>query len=136
MKKVMLIALLFVFAVAGYSQDRKMTEIKASDLPKGVTTWVNSNLPGGKITRAGKIEEKGTISYAAVVEAKGSKHSYIFDKDGKFVGKGDNVSAAPKPASTGTTGPKTAPPAQKGAPATTTKTSGTNAATEEAAPKK
>lgn len=128
--------MMFVLVVTGYSQDRKMSEIKASDLPKGVSTWINDNLPGGKITRAGKIEEKGTVTYAAVIEAKGRKHSYLFDKDGKFIGKGDNVSAAPKPATTGTTGPKTAPPAQKGAPATTTKTSGNNAATEEAAPKK
>jgi hypothetical protein len=134
MKQTLIITLAIFLASFIYAQDRKVTEIKATDLPKGVNTWINDNLPGGKITKAGKIEEKGVVTYAAVVDAKGRKHSYLFDKNGKFIGKGDNVAAAPKPATT-TTGPKPAP-ATKGAPATTTKTSGNNAATEEAAPKK
>ncbi len=135
MKQTILLAVILFFASAVFAQEKKMQEIKSSDLPKGVTTWVKDNLPDGKITRAGKIDDKGVISYAVAVESKGRKHSYLFDKDGKFVGKGDNLINPPKaPAATGT---KAATPAPKGAPATTTtKSSGTNTATEEAAPKK
>ena len=83
-----------------YAQDKKMSEIKINQLPKGVADFVKQNLPGGTITRAGKIEDKSEVNYVAVVEVKGTKHSYLFDKDGKFKGKGDqlnnkNTKAAP-----------------------------------------
>jgi hypothetical protein len=96
MKQTIFLVLVLFFATVVFSQEKKMTELKTSDLPKGVTTWVNDNIPGGKITKAGKIEEKGVVSYAVAVESKGRKHSYLFDKDGKFSGKGDNLFAAPK----------------------------------------
>ena len=80
-----------MFSVVVFAQDKKMTEIKTSQLPKEITKWVTQNLPGGNLTRAGKIEEKGTLSYVAVVESRGQKHAYLFDKDGNFTGKGDNV---------------------------------------------
>ena len=74
-----------------YAQSQKVTELKASQLPKGVTEYIAKNMPGATITRAGKIEEKGETTYAAIVEMKGTKHSYLFNKDGKFIGKGDNL---------------------------------------------
>ena len=101
MKKIIAIAFALLISAFVFAQDKKMSELKISDLPKGVSKWVETSMPGGKIVRAGKIEEKGTLSYMAAVEFKGSKHSYIFDKDGKFVGKGDNLvnsQAAPKAA--------------------------------------
>ncbi len=82
--------MVILFSGVVFSQDRKVTELKPNQLPKEATTWITSNIPGGKITRAGKVEEKGVLTYAAVVEFSGQKHSYLFDKDGKFVGQGDN----------------------------------------------
>jgi hypothetical protein len=138
MKKTIVIAFALLFSVFVSAQDKKQSEIKVSELPKGVSSWVASNMPGGKITRAGKMVENGTTTYAAVVEAKGSKHSYLFDKDGKFVGKGDRSmnSQGKAPAATTTTGVKAAtapaPTAKPPVKTTTAKPS----ATEEAAPSK
>ena len=80
-----------MFSCMVFAQDRKVTELKSSQLPKETQTWITKNIPGGTITRAGKIEEKGVLTYAAVVELQGQKHAYLFDKDGKFAGKGDNL---------------------------------------------
>ncbi len=102
MKKLLLVLIATLCIAFLYAQDRKMSEIKPAELPKETAKWVTSNIPGGSIVRAGKIEEKGTVSYVAIVENKGQKRSYIFDKEGKFVGKGDNMlknasQATPKP---------------------------------------
>ena len=91
MKKVQLFFVAAILSTMMYAQDKKMSEIKINQLPKGVADFVKQNLPGATITRAGKIEEKNEISYVAVVEVKGTKHSYVFDKDGKFKGKGDQL---------------------------------------------
>ncbi len=80
-----------MFSVVAFSQDKKLTELKPAQLPKEVTKWISQNLSGGTIVRAGKIEEKGVVTYGAVVEARGQKHAYLFDKDGKFTGKGDQL---------------------------------------------
>ena len=106
-----------MFLTAGlYAQDKKVTEIKTNQLPKAVTDFIQKNMPGAIITRAGKIEDKNETTYAAVLEHKGTKHSYIFDKDGKLVGKGDHLLnsntkiPATKPAAAGTvTDPKAVP---------------------------
>jgi hypothetical protein len=96
-----------IFSVATFAQEKKMTELKTDQLPKETTKWVTQNAPGGTIVRAGKIEENNVVTYVAVVETKGQKHGYQFDKDGKFLGKFQ------APPATKAKGPKTAPPAPK-----------------------
>jgi len=103
MKKLILFLLAAMFSMAMYAQDKKMSELKPEQLPKETTKWVTDNVPGGTIVRAGKVEENGVLTYVAVVESKGQKHSYLFDKDGKFNGK------AGKPATTKASGPTSAP---------------------------
>jgi hypothetical protein len=101
MKKIMLLMIAALFTTAIFAQNPKVTEIKSSQLPKEATKWITDNISGGTITRAGKVDENGVTSYAAVVEQKGSKHAYLFDKNGKFTGKGDHLfksGAAAKPA--------------------------------------
>lgn len=96
MKNIITLLLSLFIVISVMAQDKKVSEIKTSELPKAVNTWVKDNLPGSSITRAGKIEEKGVVTYAAMIESKGRKHSYLFDKDGKFIGKGDNAASQPK----------------------------------------
>lgn len=91
MKKLFVFLLAIVLTMPLSAQDKKMSEIKTSQLPKGVASWVSKNIPGGEITRAGTVVEKNVTTYVAVIESKGRKHSYLFDKDGKFLGKGDNL---------------------------------------------
>lgn len=91
MKTVIIIFMALVVSMTAGAQDKKMSELKTSQLPAATVKWVNDNVPGGKIARAGKIEEKGVITYVAVVEREGRKNSFLFDKDGKFTGKGDHL---------------------------------------------
>jgi len=91
MKKVLFFMMAILLSTVMYAQDRKMSELKTSQLPKGVTDFIAKNMPGATITRAGKIEDKSEVNYVAVVEMKGSKHAYLFDKDGKFKEKGDHL---------------------------------------------
>ncbi len=86
---------------------QKQTEIKASQLPKATTDYITSNLPGTTIFRAVKADDKGTITYNVAVDVKGRKHIFVFDKDGNFLKKGDNLVQDAKPATT-TTDPKNA----------------------------
>ncbi|MEI7661810.1 MAG: hypothetical protein WCK34_06425 [Bacteroidota bacterium] len=115
MKKLLFLFVAVVITLSVNAQDRKMSEIKSSELPKGVTDFLKQNMPGATITRAGKIEDKSELNYVAVVESKGVKHAYMFDKTGKFKGKGDHLfnnngqSPVTKPPTTILTDPKNSP---------------------------
>jgi hypothetical protein len=91
MKKIMFLLLATLFTVMAYSQDKKMVDLKASQLPQEAQKFITLNLPGIPIIRAGKMEEKSVLTYMAVVEINGKQHAYLFDKDGKFTGKGDSL---------------------------------------------
>ena len=91
MKKVVFLMIAAMFSLAVFAQDRKVTEIKTNQLPKAVAEYVTKNLGGGAITRAGKIEEKGVTSYMAMVDMHGQNRAFLFDKDGKFLSKGDDL---------------------------------------------
>jgi hypothetical protein len=89
MKKVLLMLVAILFATVIYAQ--KTTEIKAKDLPKATSEWVTTNMPKATIEKAVKLEDKGTVTYNILLNTNGSKHILIFDKDGKFLQKGDNL---------------------------------------------
>lgn len=78
-----------LFATLIYAQ--KTTEIKMKDLPKATTDWMKTNLPKATFEKAVKSDDKGTITYGIMVNSSGRKHIYLFDKDGKFLQKGDNL---------------------------------------------
>ncbi|MFZ4520629.1 MAG: hypothetical protein ACOYNC_02925 [Bacteroidales bacterium] len=118
MKKIVFVIIAAMFSMAVFAQDRKITEIKTNQLPKAVSEYVSKNLGGGAITRAAKIEEKGVTSYMAMVDLHGQKRPFLFDKDGKFVGKGDDMlksarSATPPVTAPAAKTPAVAPPAPK-----------------------
>ncbi len=121
MKKIVFLLVAAILATMVFAQDRTMSELKVSQLPKGVTDYISKNLPGAPITRAGKIEEKGEVTYVATVDVKGSKHTYLFDKNGTFKGKGDHLFNQPakpavdKSANTPGTTPAALPPVKTGA---------------------
>ena len=89
MKRIFAICIPVLFATALFAQTR--TEIKIDQLPKKVSEYVTKNLPGAKIDRAMKEDNKGDISYYALVISAGQNHILVFDKDGNFVKKGDNI---------------------------------------------
>jgi hypothetical protein len=99
MRKIILIFATILFSTVIFAQ--KSTEIPAAKLPKATTDYLKDNLPGTKIDKAFKVEDKGVITYNVNVDVKGKKHLFIFDKDGKFLKKGDDLiqsGGAPKTA--------------------------------------
>ena len=119
MKKFMPLILLAMFSIATVAQT--ITDITVSQLPKATKDYISQNMPGGKITRAVKIDDKGTLKYGAQIETGGRKHILIFDKGGNFLQKGDNL----KGNNTGTTPPVgSAKPGQSKAPGTNPPPSG------------
>lgn len=71
---------------AMYEPDGAFTEseidIKISDLPKNILTFVKEHYPGKKIKEAARITKAdGTVNYEAAVGAK----DVIFDAEGKFL---------------------------------------------------
>lgn len=59
-------------------------EIAVSALPKGVTDYVNKNMPGKKIKEASQITNAEGINH---YEAEIDDTDYIFDADGKMLRK-------------------------------------------------
>ncbi len=120
MKKIMLVFVAAIFSMVIFAQDKKMTEIKVNQLPKGVAEYVAKNFGGNPIARAGKIEEKGVTSYVAMVEMSGQKRAFLFDKDGKFTGKGDDLFKGAQAAKPPVKAPEAKPATQSPAVETTT----------------
>lgn len=89
MKKIILLLIAITFSGLVTAQERKIAEIPVSQLPKGVSTYVNGTLPGSKIIQAAKVVENSGTSYIAVVNVNGKNHPYQFDSNGKFKGKPD-----------------------------------------------
>jgi hypothetical protein len=93
MKKIIISLAAIMMTTIMFAQ--KSTDIPVSKLPKAATEYLTNNLPGTTITKAAKIEDKGEITYSATVDVKGKKHLFIFDKEGKFLKKGDDLVAEP-----------------------------------------
>ena len=89
---------LFLMIAAGFGASaQKYTEIKVSQLPQATRDYLTQNMPGADITKAVQIDNKGTLYYGVVFENRGRKRVLIFDKDGNFYQKGDNLNVQPKP---------------------------------------
>lgn len=99
MKKLLLVVLATLFISSVFAQ--KTTEIKTKDLPKATTDWIKTNMPPAVIEKSVKLDDKGTITYNVLVTSVGRKHILVFDKDGKYLQKGDDLyKAVPKNSNT------------------------------------
>jgi hypothetical protein len=87
MKKVILTTVVAIFAMMVYAQTKN--ELKPADLSKPITEYVKQNMPTYTITKAFKVDSKGVITFDVVVTKGAEKRLLVFDKDGKFVKKGD-----------------------------------------------
>lgn len=110
MKRVIVLFTLLIMVSFVFGQ--KTTDISPSKLPKATTDYIKENLPGAKIVRAVKADDKGVITYNVGIDVKGHKHLLVFDKDGKFLKKGDNLinSGGTKPKTSPTPAKPTTPP--------------------------
>ena len=117
MKTIFSLILLLLFPLILFSQDYE--EIKVSELPKGVRDYVTNNMPGSEISRAVQGIENGQSVYATVIKFRNNKRIMVFDKEGNFLRKAENLaspSTYPPPMSN-TANPKsgTAPQSGSGA---------------------
>ena len=91
MKNIFSLLLVFLIPFILFSQDYE--EIKASELPKGVKQYLNKYMPGSEISRAAKGIEHGNTIYATVIQDKSNKRILIFDEEGRFLRKAENLSS-------------------------------------------
>ena len=89
MKRIFFLLLVTLFTTSLFAQ--KTTEIKTKDLPKATTDWIKTNMPPAVIQKSVKLDDKGTITYNVLVSSAGRNHILVFDKDGKYLQKGDNL---------------------------------------------
>jgi hypothetical protein len=89
MRRLFLGIILSCFTVALWAQN--YTDIKKSDLPKTTQDYIKVNLAGLDVTRTVKIEDNGKTNYGVVFESRGAKHVLIFDKEGNYLQKGDDL---------------------------------------------
>jgi hypothetical protein len=110
MKKILLTIVAVVFGISVFAQ--KGEEIKKSELPKNITTWISQNFKKPSIERAAKVtDNKNLLGYCVSVDTKGRKTILVFDKNGKYLEKVQKVADAQnvlKPAQ-----PQPTPPVKK-----------------------
>lgn len=87
MKRIMLLIVVALFATAVFAQTK--TELKPTELSKQITDWMTTNVKTFSITKAFKVDSKGVITYDVIATKGTDKRVFVFDKDGKFVKKGD-----------------------------------------------
>ncbi len=84
MKKLFVFFAVLSFSFSVYAQ--KSEEIKASALPKTITSWISKNFKKSTTEKAVKImDNKTLLGYCVVVAADGRKTVFVFDKNGKYL---------------------------------------------------
>ena len=89
MKKIIFTLVLTLCSAFLFAQN--YAEISTSQLPKGATSYISKNFKGMSIIRAVKVNDNGVIKYGTVLDGKGRKYTLVFDKDGKFLDKGEDL---------------------------------------------
>ena len=72
-------------------QNKSKTPVQTKDLLKAITDNITKDYPGYKIMESYKITEKDVITYEVIVEKGTTKVKLIYDKDGKFLHKGNAI---------------------------------------------
>ena len=85
MKKVVVIMIAMLFVTFAFSQTK--TEIKPTDLSKGVSTYITKNFAGYSVDKAFKIDNKGVMSTQVMVSKGPEKLALTFDKEFKLTKK-------------------------------------------------
>ena len=87
MKRIILMTVVAIFATVVFAQTK--TELKPADLLKPITEYVAHNMTTFTILKAFKVDSKGVITFDVIVAKGAEKRLLVFDKDGKFIKKGD-----------------------------------------------
>jgi hypothetical protein len=85
MKKAVVLMIAMFFVTFAFSQTK--TEIKLTDLSKGVSTYITKNFSGYAVDKAFKIDNKGVMSTQVMISKGSEKLALTFDKDFKLTKK-------------------------------------------------
>lgn len=74
-----------VYDKTGHRKELEV-EIKTTELPANVLSYVKKNYPTGKITEASKItDDKNIVTYEAEIKKDGKSFDVLLDAAGKFI---------------------------------------------------
>ncbi|TRZ70427.1 MAG: hypothetical protein D4R97_08280 [Bacteroidetes bacterium] len=85
MKKVVVMMIAMLFVTFAFSQTK--TEIKPTDLSKGVSTYITKNFSGYSVDKAFKIDNKGVMSTQVMVSKGSERLALTFNKEFKLTKK-------------------------------------------------
>ena len=85
MKRIFLLITALLFVTVAFSQTK--TEIKPTNISKGLSTYMAKNFSGYEIDKAFKIDSKGVMSTQVMVSKGSEKLALTFDKDLKLTKK-------------------------------------------------
>jgi uncharacterized protein involved in high-affinity Fe2+ transport len=91
MKKLKMIVVFSLFFLVLSAQ--KYQEVHKQDLPRKIDSYIRSNQKDATFFKAVKQEEKGITTYDVALDIHGKKQILVFDKNGKYVRKGDKLPA-------------------------------------------
>jgi hypothetical protein len=87
MKRAIFIFVAIIIAILVYSLTR--TEVIIRNLPAPITEYVKTKMQAFAISKAFKVDSKGVITFEILVVKGSEKQVLIFDRNGKFLKKGD-----------------------------------------------
>jgi hypothetical protein len=87
MKRTTFILIAIIITLLLFSQTR--TEVIIKNLPASIPEYVKNKLHEFNISKAFKVDSKGVITYEILAVKGGEKQVLVFDRNGKFIRKGD-----------------------------------------------
>jgi hypothetical protein len=96
MKKIMILLIIILVFNGAFAQ--KITEVRKEDLPKTILKYISNNYKGATVFKAVKLDDKGSLIYNVAIDIHGRKQILVFDKDGRFLKKGDDFPKSNKKA--------------------------------------
>jgi len=85
MKKTIVLIVAMLFVTFTFSQTK--TEIKPTDLSKGISNYITKNFSGFSIDKAFKVDNKSVMSTEVRISKGAEKLALTFDKDLKLTKK-------------------------------------------------
>ena len=91
MKKILLVFCLSLFVSSLFAQT--ITEIKITDLPKNITSFIKTKMRSAPILRAATSTKNGKPRYYVAIEDHGRKSILLFDKNARLLDRKPSMEA-------------------------------------------
>jgi hypothetical protein len=105
MKKIIVLFIAVLFA--GYAGAQTKTQMKTTDLQKGITDQIAKNYPGYKIDQAYKVESNKVITYEVNIQKDATKTTLVYNDKGTYLKSEAQTPSTSRNATTSGTSSKT-----------------------------